>query len=65
MSYFKTNRTLQAQYTWQDIEAVQWAGDDKLADFLDRWNLVLLNLSVTIPEDTLIGANAALAPSIM
>ena len=30
IDYFKTNRSLQDQYTWQDIETLQWQGDDKL-----------------------------------
>jgi hypothetical protein len=30
IGYFKPNRSLQKQYTWQDIEALQWQGDEKL-----------------------------------
>ena len=30
IDYFKTNRSLQEQYTWQDIEALQLQGDEKL-----------------------------------
>ena len=34
IDYFKTNRSLQEQYTWQDIEALQWQGDEKHQWFL-------------------------------
>ena len=33
IDYFKTNRSLQEQYTWQDIETLQWPGDDRLQWF--------------------------------
>ncbi|MFM7980249.1 MAG: hypothetical protein ACKPKO_13120, partial [Candidatus Fonsibacter sp.] len=33
IDYFKTNRSLQEQYTWQDIERLQWQVDDKLQWF--------------------------------
>ena len=34
--YFKTNQSLQEQYTWQYIESRQWQGDDKLQWFYTR-----------------------------
>ena len=36
IDYCKTNRPLQEQYTWQDIEALQWQGDEKLQWFYTR-----------------------------
>ena len=47
---FKPNRSLQDQYTWQDIEALQWQGDDKLVWFYNRWKHLTTSLSITIPE---------------
>jgi len=37
IDYFKTNRSLQEQYTWQVIELLQWQGDDKFQWFYFRW----------------------------
>ncbi|MFM7978817.1 MAG: hypothetical protein ACKPKO_05830, partial [Candidatus Fonsibacter sp.] len=50
IDYFKTNRSLQEQYTWQDIELIQWPGDEKLQWFYSRWKLITTSLSVKIPE---------------
>ena len=40
IDYFKTNRSLQEQYTWQDIKTLQWQGDDELQWFYTRWKLI-------------------------
>ena len=50
IDYFKTNRSLQEQYTWQDIEARQWQGDEKLQWFYTRWKLITTSLSITISD---------------
>ncbi|MFM7981377.1 MAG: hypothetical protein ACKPKO_18880, partial [Candidatus Fonsibacter sp.] len=50
IDYFKTNRSLQEQFTWQDIETLQWQGDEKLQWFYNRWKLITTSLSITIPE---------------
>ena len=34
--YFQTNRTLQEQYTYQDIESLKWMGDEKVATVLQN-----------------------------
>ena len=34
IDYFKTNRSLQEQYTWQDIDSLHWQGDEKAAVLL-------------------------------
>ena len=47
---FKTSRSLQEQRTWQDIEALQWQGDDRLQWFYTRWKLITTSLSITIIE---------------
>ena len=47
---FKSNRSLQEQSTWQDIEALQWQGDEKLQWFCNRWKLLTTSLSITSPE---------------
>ena len=61
IDYFKTNRSLQEQYTWQDIEALQWQGDEKLQWFYTRWKLITTSLSITIPDivlrDTFLSKN--------
>ena len=33
LDYFKTNRTLQEQYKYQDIESLKWMGDEKIPQF--------------------------------
>ena len=33
IDYFETNRSLQEQYTWQDIESLHWQGDERLQWF--------------------------------
>ena len=50
IDYFKTNRSLQVQYRWQDIEILQWQGDEKLQWFYTRWKLITTSLSITSPE---------------
>ncbi|MFM7987448.1 MAG: hypothetical protein ACKPKO_49860, partial [Candidatus Fonsibacter sp.] len=61
IDYCKTNRSLQEQYTWQDIELLQWQGDDKLQWFYSRWKLITTSLAITIPEvvmrDTFLAKN--------
>ena len=47
---FQMNRSLQEQYTWQDIETLQWQGDDRLQWFYTRWQLITASLYITIPE---------------
>eukprot|EP00974_Lingulodinium_polyedra_P052095 5012369-Lingulodinium_polyedra.AAC.1 len=34
LDFFKTNRTLQQQYAFQDLANVKWMGDEKIEDFL-------------------------------
>ena len=53
LHYFRTNRTLQEMYTWADLQAIQWLGDDRLDEFYARWKKMLVNLSVEIPEEAL------------
>ena len=53
IDYFNTNRSLQEQYTWQDIEAQQWQGDEKRQWFYTRWKLITTSLSITSPEQVL------------
>ena len=53
IDYFKTNRSFQEQYTWQDIEALQWQGDEKLQWFYTRWKFITASLSTSIPEQYL------------
>ncbi|MFM7987040.1 MAG: hypothetical protein ACKPKO_47785, partial [Candidatus Fonsibacter sp.] len=36
IDYFKTNRSLQEQFSGQDIETLQWQGDEKLIWFYNR-----------------------------
>ena len=50
IDYFKNNRSWQEQYAWQDIETLQWQGDDRLQRFYPRWKLITTSLSITIPE---------------
>ena len=50
IDYFKTNRSIQEQYTWQDIEALQWQGDETLQCVYTRWKLITTSLSITILE---------------
>ena len=47
---FKTNRSLQEQCTWQDIESLQWPGDERLQWLYIRWKLIANSLSITMPE---------------
>jgi len=56
LDYFKTNRSLQEQYTWEDMATVRWLGDDKLHDFYAKWNLVVDSLITKMPEEVLITA---------
>ena len=53
IDYFKTNRSLQEQYTWQDIDTLHWQGDEKLQWFYTRWKLITTSLSITILEPVL------------
>ena len=50
IDYFNNNRSLQEQYTWQDIEALQYQGDEKLQWFYTRWKLITTSLTITMPE---------------
>ena len=50
IDYFKSNRSLQEQYTWQDIESLHWQGDEKVQRFYTLWKLIATSLSITIPE---------------
>ena len=36
LDYFKTNRTLQEQYTYQDTESLKWMGDETLPQFYKK-----------------------------
>jgi hypothetical protein len=47
------NRSLQEQYTWQVIEALQWQGDEKLQWFYTLWTFITTSLSIAIPEQVL------------
>ena len=38
--YFKTNRTLQEQYKYQDIESLKWMGDERLPQFYKIWKVI-------------------------
>jgi hypothetical protein len=37
IDYFKTKRSLQEQYMWQDTEASQWQADEKISMVFTRW----------------------------
>ena len=50
IDYCKTNRTLQEQYTWHNIKALQWQGVEKLQWFDTRWKSFTTSFSITIPE---------------
>jgi len=56
LDYFKTNRSLQEQYTWEDIEQIKWLGDDKLDIFYNQWRLVINSVAVIVDQRTLIAA---------
>ena len=36
LDYFKTNRTLQEQYKYQDIESLKWMGDERMPQFYKK-----------------------------
>ncbi|MFM7983507.1 MAG: hypothetical protein ACKPKO_29695, partial [Candidatus Fonsibacter sp.] len=42
IDYFKTNRSLQEQFTWQDIETLQWQGDESYNGFITVGSSLLL-----------------------
>ncbi|MFM7980673.1 MAG: hypothetical protein ACKPKO_15275, partial [Candidatus Fonsibacter sp.] len=46
---------MQEQFTWQDIETLQWQGDEKPQCFFfyNRWKLITTSLAITIPEAVL------------
>ena len=50
IDYRVTNRSLQEQYPWQDIEPLQWQGDELLQWFSTQGTLVTTSLSITSPE---------------
>ena len=50
IDFFKTNRSLQEQYAWQDIETLQWQGDNRLQWFYTRWKLITTSPSISIPD---------------
>ena len=53
IDYFKTNRSLQDQNTWQNIDSLHWQGDEKLQWLYTRWELITTSLSIAIPEAVL------------
>ena len=48
VDYFKTNRTLQEQYKYQDIEPLKWMGDEKLPQFFTKWTVITTGMVVPL-----------------
>ena len=44
LDFFKTQRTLQEQYTYEDLQAIKFKGDDHLKEFFDSWKLIMGSL---------------------
>ena len=51
--YFKTNRTLQEQYKYQDIESLKWMGDERLPQFFKRWKVITTGMTVPLDDSIL------------
>ena len=50
LDYFKTNRTFQEQYKYQDIESLKWMGDKQLPQFYKIWKVI--TTGVVVPLDS-------------
>ena len=51
LDYFNTNRTLQEQYKYQDIESLKWMGDEKLPQFYkQRWKFITTGMVVPLDD---------------
>eukprot|EP00974_Lingulodinium_polyedra_P058261 5612148-Lingulodinium_polyedra.AAC.1 len=53
LDFFKTNRTLQQQYVFQDLANVKWMGDEKIEDFLRTDRHIVCNVQCEVPEHIL------------
>ena len=52
LNYFKTNKSLQQQYTYEDIKAIQWKGDDHIFETYSRWSSVMSSIGHKFDDDT-------------
>ncbi len=59
IGYFKTNRTLQEQYKYQDLESLKWARDEKLQSFYKQWKVVITGMAIPLDERILCDICAA------
>ena len=50
LDYFKTHRDLQQKYTYEDLNAIQWKGDQHIGDTYNLWNLIMGNMNFDMPE---------------
>eukprot|EP00969_Alexandrium_andersonii_P237968 10503478-Alexandrium_andersonii.AAC.1 len=42
--YFKTHKSLQTYYSYQDLIALKWKGDEKLEEFYREWLHLVANI---------------------
>ena len=53
LDYVKTNRTLQEQYKYQDIERVMWMGAENIQHLYKRWKVITIGMLIPLDQITL------------
>ena len=53
LDYFKTNRTLQEQCKYQDLESLKLMGDEKLQNTHKRWQVITTGMVTPLADSSL------------
>ena len=51
VEYFRVNSYMGVVYSYDNLNELQWFGDNRLTDFLEEWDNIIENLEIALSEE--------------